>query len=474
MARQPRLAAFDAVMVGVEDDPVLRSVIIALLVLDTEPDREAAVDRIDRMTLAVSKFRQRVVGNPWSLVPPRWETDPNFDLLYHLRWHRAPFDDGTLGPALATARSMAEQDFDRARPLWEVTLVSGLPQGRAAVVMKIHHAITDGMGALQLAAALFDLERAPERVQAAKPTPPEAEQLDLLARVFQGIQYESTSVLRGVRSVATGAPRLALRAARHPLGTAGDTKDFVASATRVLAPASTPLSPVMTGRSLSTHLDFVEVPFADLRTAAKAQAATINDAYLAVVTGALGRYHREHGSPVEALRVNMPVNLRQPGDSTAGGNAWVPARFPVPVAHTDAAVRMRELGPLLLQARTEPALMLSQPAYRLLATLPRPIATVLAGGLMKGTDVAATNVPGPPMPVFFAGAKVDRLMPFAPKGGAAVNFALFTYAGVAQIAVNIDTAAIPDAEAFMRCVREAVDEVVAVGRGGAPRRRPRG
>jgi WS/DGAT/MGAT family acyltransferase len=462
--RQPRLAAFDAVMYGIEGDPILRSVIIALLVLDREPDRELAIDRIERMTLAVPKFRQRVSGSSWSPTPPRWETDPNFDLSYHLRWHRAPVEDGTLRPALTTARRMAEQDFDRARPLWEVTLVSGLPDGRAAVVLKIHHAITDGMGALQLAAALLDLERSPDPVATAKPKAPKAGQLDPLSRAFQGIQYESSSLVRGVTAVATATPGLAYRAIRHPQASAGEALGFAGSATRVLAPASTPLSPIMTGRSLSSHLDYVEVPFADLRAAAKSQGATVNDAYLTIVMGALGRYHGEHGAVVDSLRVNMPINVRPAGDASAGGNAWVPARFPVPVGGADPADQMRRLGPLLRQAREEPALALSQPVYQVLARLPRPVATALAGGLMKGTDFAATNVPGPPIPVYFAGAQVERLMPFAPKGGAAVNFALFTYDGVAQIAVNLDLAAIPDPEVFMGCLRAACDDVLALGR----------
>ncbi len=87
---QERMGAFDAVMWNVEEDPVLRSVIVAMMVLDKAPDIDAAQDRIERMTLAVPKLRQRVIGNPVSLVPPRWEVDPNFDLTYHLRWVAAP------------------------------------------------------------------------------------------------------------------------------------------------------------------------------------------------------------------------------------------------------------------------------------------------------------------------------------------------------------------------------------------------
>ena len=95
--RLDRMGAFDAVMWGVEQDPLLRSVIVAMTVLDARPDIDVLVDRITRMTLAVPKLRQRVIGNPVSPIPPRWEVDPNFDLAFHLKRFHVPAD-GTDRP----------------------------------------------------------------------------------------------------------------------------------------------------------------------------------------------------------------------------------------------------------------------------------------------------------------------------------------------------------------------------------------
>jgi diacylglycerol O-acyltransferase len=117
----------------------------------------------------------------------------------------------------------------------------------------------------------------------------------------------------------------------------------------------------------------------------------------------------------------------------------------------------------LMQASTEPALEISEPIFRLLTSLPRPATTALAAGMMKGTDVAATNVPGPPMPMYVAGALVEQLVPFAPKGGAAMNIALMSYDGKAELGVNIDTAAIYDHDVMVRCLSESLEEVVALG-----------
>jgi hypothetical protein len=123
---------------------------------------------------------------------------------------------------------------------------------------------------------------------------------------------------------------------------------------------------------------------------------------------------------------------------------------------------VRELHPVLLQARTEPALEISEPIFRLLTSLPRPATTALAAGMMKGTDVAATNVPGPPIPVYLAGAQVQQLVPFAPKGGAAMNVAMMSYNGKAEFGVNLDTAAIYDHDVMIKCLEESLAEVVAL------------
>ncbi len=472
MARDDeRLGAFDAVMYGVEDDPVLRSVILVMILLDREPDLAEGVARVERMTLEVPKLRQRVVGNPISLVPPRWETDPNFDLGYHLRWYSVPHPDGTLRPAFAVAEQMAEQDFDRSRPLWEMTMLSGLPDGKAALLVKLHHAITDGMGGMVMAASLIDLAREYEPRSGAKPSAPKARVLDPVGRMVSGVDFEAREAFGAVRKYAGGAWDLGLRTVSNPAGSVRGGVEYAASASRLLAPASSPLSRTMTGRSLSVRFDLVERPLADLKAGAKAAGGTVNDAFMAAVTAGLGAYHRAQGDDeTVSLRVNMPVNLRTPGEVSVGGNKWVPARFEVPIVEMDPRTRIRRLSPLLKSARSEPALPVSDFVFRRLSQLPQAITTMIAGGLMKGTDFAATNVPGPPMPVYMAGAEVLRFVPFAPKAGAAVNVALMSYNGVAQLGINIDTAAIDDPVLLVQCLADGLDAVIALAHEPAPAR----
>ena len=154
-----RMSDSDALMWTIEKDPMLRSTITALAVLDRSPQRALVEQRLEAATRLVPRLRQRVVGNPWSVAPPRWEVDPNFDLAYHLRWLHAG-GTATLADVLRMAEPMAMQGFDRARPLWEFYVIEGLDGGQAAVIIKLHHAITDGVGAVKIAMVLFDIERA--------------------------------------------------------------------------------------------------------------------------------------------------------------------------------------------------------------------------------------------------------------------------------------------------------------------------
>jgi diacylglycerol O-acyltransferase len=458
-----RMGAFDAVMWGVEGNPLLRSVIVAMMVLDQDPDMEVARERVELMSLAVPKLRQRAVGNPLSTVAPRWETDPNFDLDYHFHAVQV-VDDGTLRPAIEVAERMSEHDFDRYRPAWEVVLVNGLHDGKSAVVVKIHHSITDGVGGMAMAAFLFDLGREPRTDLGPKPDAPTLDVLDPKGRLAAGIEYEGRSIVSTMQALAAGSLGLAKRAAGDPKEFSSDTIEFIKSTGRMLAPADEPLSPVMDKRSLSSTFDFLERPLEPIKQAGKRNGGSLNDAYMAAVAGGLMRYHLRHGSAVPALRVNMPVNLRKPGDfSTTGGNAWAPARFAMPMNTDDAVERIREFHPLLLQARTEKSLVLTMPAMRILTDLPLPITTSISSGMMMGTDFAATNVPGPPVKIFIGGALVEEILVFAPKGGAAINIAFFSYDKRAIVGINMDDKAIPDSDVMMECMNESFDEIVALG-----------
>ncbi|HLH29528.1 MAG TPA: wax ester/triacylglycerol synthase domain-containing protein, partial [Acidimicrobiales bacterium] len=186
MARQmrfeQRMSESDALMWRNEKDPMLRTTVIATAVLDTTPDRQRLLDRLERASRQIPRLRQRVVHSPLSAAPPRWEVDPHFDLRYHVRWCRAA-GGGDVTELFRLAEPMAMQGFDRARPLWELLVVEGLADGQAGTALKLHHSISDGVGLVQLAMSLFDLERDPTEDPGPLPPAPEPEDLGVVARI---------------------------------------------------------------------------------------------------------------------------------------------------------------------------------------------------------------------------------------------------------------------------------------------------
>lgn len=453
-----RMGAFDAVMWGIEEDPILRSVVIAVVVLDTEPDVETLIERVTRMSLAVPRLRQRVLGNPVAPLPPRWELDPDFEIGHHLKRYHVQAD-GTFDPVLQIAEQMAEQEFDRARPLWEMALVQGFDGERAAVVTKLHHAITDGVGGVAMAAAMFDLARTSTPDLGPMPRPPRPEAHGPVGRLATGVHVTRRVVDRGL-ALAQQAVELSARAVTHPVDTAVAGSQFAQSAARLLQPASEPLSPLMHGRSPASELRVLQVPLQALRGAGRAGGGTLNDAFVAAVAGGVARYHEDHNAPAAQVRVNMPVDVRTGRDMSAGSR-WVPARFPLPIDSGDPVARMHALVPLLRQARDEPALALSDTFHRLLTALPQSV-TSISAAMLKGCDLAITTIPGPPIPLFAAGAEALGIVPFAPRVGAAASIALMSYHGTAFVGLNIDTRAIPDPEQFAASLAAGFDSVLAV------------
>lgn len=453
----------DAFSWYMERDPILRSTIVTVAWLDRAPDWDRFVDRVDRATRLIPHFRDRVSEPPFRLATPRWVGDEAFDLAWHVRRQRVPAGAGR--PAvLELARREATSAFDPARPLWQATIVEGLSDGAAAAVLKLHHCLTDGVGGMQLAMLVFDVEEEPP----ALPDVPPAPKLDRVAGVSMVADALATRVEQVVDLVRRGAATVlpaAADAASHPVGTVRRLAATAGSVYRTVAPIPAPLSPVMTDRHLGRYLTTIDVPLASLRDAARAGGGTLNDAFLAAVSGGLQRYHRAHGSSVDELRVTLPINIRLP-DDPMGGNRITLQRCLVPTVIADPAARIRAIGPRILAARSEPAVPLTNAIAAGLNLLPPSY----IGEILKHVDFLVSNVPGPPMPVYLAGARMTGYHAFGPTIGASVNLTLISYCETCNIGVNVDTAAVPDPEALVAAFDAGFEEVLALAAPPLPSR----
>jgi hypothetical protein len=182
---------------------------------------------------------------------------------------------------------------------------------------------------------------------------------------------------------------------------------------------------------------------------------------VAGVVGGLRRYHDRHDSDVPDLRMIMPISFRPEG-AALGGNHFTPARLLVPMSIADPAERVREIGARTRALRDEPAVELSHSIAGVLNRLPRRVATLLFGSMLKGADFVTSNVPGAPFPLYLCGSKVEEMYAFAPLSGSAANVTLLSYCGRGCVGLNTDARAIPDTKAFTKSIRRGMREVLAL------------
>lgn len=444
----------DAFTWSMEADPRLRSTVVTLVLLDRSPDWELVRDRFDLVSRELPMFRQRVVNSP-PPAPPRWERAPDFDLDFHMRRVSAP-QPGDFAGVLEMARLAAMADFDRARPMWEVTLIEGLADGGAAVLCKFHHALTDGIGGVQIAMTLFDLTEEPRAAdpipeKSAMPTP------RLLGGYRDSLRYSIGSVGNAVTASLKYAPRLLFNTIRQPLKTAEAATALAASVYRTIRPVNRTGSPLMKERTLVRRLGVLDVPMPRLREAAHRSGGALNDAFVAGVAGGLRRYHDKHGVGVFDLHLTMPISLRT-DDDCMGGNRITLMRFDVPVGITDPARRISSIHDCTNRVRKEESLPYTQAIAGVLNVLPR----WYIGSILRHVDFLCSDVPGVPAQVYLGGANVRRQYAFGPTIGAAVNVTLLTYMDTCALGLDVDTGAIPDYEVFYDCLVESFDEVLAL------------
>jgi diacylglycerol O-acyltransferase len=451
-----RMKGFDfATWRTADDDPVMRSAIVGLLITETAPNWDELIERFDRASRVNIALRQRVIDQG-GLTTPRLVIDPDFDLTFHMRRFRMPVGS-TWADVLEDARRQSMTDFDKDRPLWRVTLLEDLPDGRSAIILKLHHAIADGQGAVMLGASLFDFSPKGEDLGPLPEAPKADAQLNRLGFAEAIVRDKVEWASRSTQDFVTGFAPATLVALRNPGDTVNRITRTVGSLARFTRVPLGPLSPLMTERSINYHFGTFDLPFDQIRTAGKQSGHTANDVFLAAVGEGMGTYHRKLGKPVESLRVNMPVSTRVPG--AVGGvieNAVNIARFEIPTIAEDAVTMMDQIAATVLKVRSEPALSFANELGELSRFIPSDIVAAAA----QSSDVTASNVPGVPIPVWLAGAKVERMYPLVATIGAAVNVTMLTYNGIASVGVSTDDAAVSDPDILVESLRQGFANVV--------------
>jgi diacylglycerol O-acyltransferase len=379
------------------------------------------------------KLRQRARAE---LFPPgsaSWAEDPEFVAADHIH-HETLSSLYEPDPLSAYASRWIAEPLDTSRPLWHLTLVTGLPDGKFALLLKLHHALTDGAGAYAVAAGLLDGVKLPERIPS-RPIP---------------------------------APRSTLDTVKDTLGTVwGQANEAAGIASSVVRATRPTLSPVSAPASAERRLGFVRLPLSELRQVRKAHGGTTNDVVLAVLSGALREWlvNRGHRADGRTLRALIPVSVRGRAGGQVGGNKLSGYLCDLPIGEDDPAERLRVVRRAMTRnkaagpSRGAGALpLLADRVPPLLHRLGTRAAGQAAPLLF---DLVITTVPVPPARLSIDGAPLAEIYPFVPLAPRhAVGIAVATYRDSVHIGLQVNGAAVPDVGSLRDAVVKSMDRLL--------------
>lgn len=455
-----RMASSDAFFwYGERALPGLRPYIGGLFLLDREPDGARLERALSLALRAVPRLRQRVVEVPLHLGLPEWREDPHFDRRYHVRRVALP-TPGDRTALLELVGALFAAPLDPERPLWEATTILGLEGGRAVFFLKMHHAVVDGVGSLQLLRVL---------TQAAPSDP-----LPRLVRSRRGGgRATHTGVLSLAADQARTAARLGLRAATLPLRAIRSPRQeadelarlvrglrgLVEEVTRPVVPD--PLADRASG--LSRRVDVLELPLERLRKLRGPLGATLNDLLLAALAGALGAWRREHRVPGRELCCMVPVNLRGRNEADQLGNRVGAFQVMLPVAERDPLRRLERIRAQTHAAKRDRRAAAMPLLIEASTLLPGFAHRWLAREALRRVNLVCTNIPGPPERRFLAGATVEALFPLVSVvEHLPVVVAALSYAGRLQLGLDTDPEALPVPDRLAAHLEAAVGELEAL------------
>jgi diacylglycerol O-acyltransferase len=451
-----RLSALDASFLKIETPTAHMHVgwlaTLRLALGEERLDSDVLADRIAARLHLAPRFRQRVLPAP--VGEPGWADDPTFRLERHIVVHKGAKVASERGLTRVAGEFLSEP-LDRSRPLWSILVVPRAGVRRAAVLGKVHHAMVDGIAAVELGMLLFDL--APD---AALPEPadwsPQAADppLRLAVESVADGALEQFRVAR--RMAAMGlAPQRGLR-----IGETMRRAAFSLAEDTVIRPAPPSFlnPPIGPNRGLVVR----RLPLARFERLKQARGVKLNDVVLAVVAGAMRRFAAAVDEAPEPLRTMIPVNVRGSGEASAEGNRITFAFVDLPLDEPDAVARLDRIHAQTAELKRSGRIAGSDALLRTVGQLPgflKERAARLAAS-PRMYNLTVSNVPGPRMPLFVAGAEVDAIYPVIPiTDGHALSIGVLTYDDAIHFGAYVDPRALPEASELRSLFSAAVTEL---------------
>lgn len=469
-----RLSALDASFLYLEDvtTPMHVGGVSVFRNPKTGFDYDRLVHLIEQRISLVPHYRQKVVQVPGRLARPVWADDADFDITYHVRRSALPRPGNERQLHDLVARLMSRQ-LDHSRPLWEIYLVEGLADNQVAVITKTHQAMIDGTRAIDIGQVILDESPKPkppiEDLWMPIPAPSPAQ---LVADAVSEMLRSPGELVENVQAVAADVTG----AARKIGSVVGGIAAMASSAAR---PA--PGSPLNDRISRHRRFAVVRSRLDDYRAVRRQHGGTINDVVLATVAGALRTWLLSRGEVVytsSTVRALIPVSVRDDaarpggaGGSESGttlvpvGNAVRGYLLDLPIGEPNAVVRLHHVSHAM-RAHAESGRSVGADAFVKLSGFAPPTLHALGARAASSFtqrifNLVVTNVPGPQVPLYAAGAKMVEMFPVVPLArNQALSIGVTSYHGGVYCGLNADRDAMPDVEVLVGAMEESLEELV--------------
>ena len=479
-----QLTSLDAQFLALET-PRIYGHVTGVLVLDPSTAPGGKLTLTDLQTLIQDRlplipiFKWRLAEVPFGLDFAYWVDDPDFDIDFHVR-ELALVPPGSTAQLEEQVARIFSRPLDRSCPLWEIYLIHGLENGRVALMTKVHHAVIDGLSGAEILGSLLDLT--PEGRPASPPEFDAGErmptQLEMLARGLIGVpQYP----LRLLRSLPAALPNFEEVGIFSILPGAS----LVGAAGRRLQ-AALRRSPIVSGRKLATpphtsfngrisahrRIVFGQLPLDDVKDVKNIHGVTVNDVVVSICAGTVRHWLlRHHELGKEPLIAQIPVSVRSPEQEGTFGNRILLMGVELHTEIADPVARLRATHESLAEMKERdealPASLLQDannfiPPALFTRAARLTFAWTSNPRLRPTWNLVVSNVPGPQIPLYCAGALLEAIYPVSViMDGLGLNITVMSYNGTVNIGIVADRDVMPDVGAMTSWLADELDALAS-------------
>jgi WS/DGAT/MGAT family acyltransferase len=457
------------------DESTNLMVITAFMEFKESLDYNRLYATIESRLASFPRFQKRVVRPMTGIGMPTWETDPNYDLRFHLQRIALP-DPGEKAELQEMIANLMITPLAPNRPLWQVHLIENYGKG-CVLFFRIHHCIADGIALIHvlLSTADTDSNAAWPKIREKKKT---------AARPFDSL-FPIQATIGSIKETFSFTRKLGQKLTKEMEKVVSDPahlKQLVKTSSRLPTDITSVLSKHTIMKSdpntafkgklgVRKKVAWTEPMALDrIKKVGKAiQTATLNDVLIATVTGAMRRYLKTKNTPVNELdlRVTVPVNIRKPGTEFELGNKFSLVFLPLPVHLEDPVLRLKEVKKRMDRLKTSPDPYINFGLLSSIGYLPPGIAKKAAALFGNKASGVLTNVPGPRQPLYFSGKKIEKFMFWVPRSGhIGLGVSILSYNNCVIVGIASDEGLMPDPEVLLEGFEDEFNHLLELVQSG--------